>query len=116
MRAARFSIRSVLTVIGILAVALAVLRHPSYLWANTAFTAALAAVVAAVVNVVIGRGARRAYWFGFALFGGTHLAICTTPLLSESVCPRLLTEPMLDVLFTGSWFLSIPSRSRESPA
>ncbi len=99
MRAARFSIGSLLAVIGILAVALAALRNPSYLWANAAFTAALAAVLAAVVSTVFGRGARRAYWLGFALFGGTYLAICSTPVLRDSVCPRLVTEPMLDMLY-----------------
>jgi hypothetical protein len=95
----RFSIGNMLALIAILGVALAALRSPSYLWANAAFTAALAAVVAAVVNTVFGRGARRAYWFGFAIFGGTYLAICSTPGLRESVCPRLVTEALLDVLY-----------------
>jgi drug/metabolite transporter (DMT)-like permease len=99
MRATRFSIGSLLAVIGILGVALAALRNPSYLWATAAFTAALAAVVAAVVNTVLGRGARRAYWLGFALFGGTYLLILSMPALRDSVCPRIVTEAILDVIY-----------------
>jgi hypothetical protein len=86
-------------VIGILGVALAALRNPSYLWANAAFTAALMGVVAAVVNSIVGRGARRAYWLGFALFGGTYLAICSTPVLRDSVCPHLVTEAIFDMVY-----------------
>src|SRR5271155_629244 len=92
MRATRFSIGSLLMVIGILGVALAALRNPSYLWANAAFTAALVAVAAAVVNTVYGRGGRRAYWLGFALFGGTYLSIYSMPALDNSGCTRLVTE------------------------
>jgi hypothetical protein len=99
MRATRVSIGSLLAVIGIFGVALAALRNPSYLWANAAFTTALAAVMAAVVNTVFGRGSRRAYWIGFALFGGIYLSICSMPALRDSVCPRLVTEAILDVVY-----------------
>jgi hypothetical protein len=103
VRATRFSIGNLLAVIAILGVALAAMRNPSYLWANATFTVALAAIVAAVVNVVVGRGARRAYWLGFALFGGTYLAICSIPLLRDTVCPHLVTEAVFDMIypFTG---------------
>jgi hypothetical protein len=99
MRATRFSIGSLLALIAILGVALAALRSPSYLWANAAFTVALAAIVAAIVNVVLARGADRAYWLGFALFGGTYLAICSTPVLRDTVCPHLVTEAVFDMIY-----------------
>jgi hypothetical protein len=99
MRVTRFSIGSLLAVIAIVGVAMAALRNPSYLWANAAFTAALLAVVAAVVNAIVGKGARRAYWLGFALFGGVYLAVCSIPALRDSVCPHLVTEAIFDMVY-----------------
>jgi hypothetical protein len=112
MRATRFSIGSLLAVIGIFGVALAALRNPSYLWANAAFTTALLAVTAAVVNTVYGRGGKRAYWLGFALFGGTYLSICSIPALCDLVCPRLVTEAILSVIYP---FMAPHTPSPSSP-
>jgi hypothetical protein len=99
MRLPRFSIANLLALIAILAVALAALRSPSYLWANVTFSLALCAVVVAAINVVYGRGASRAYWLGFVLCGGVYLAVCSLPGLRESVCTRLATEPVFDLLY-----------------
>ncbi len=99
MRLPRFSIANLLALIAILAVALAALRSPSYLWANVTFSFALGAVVLAVINVVYSRGAGRAYWLGFALCGGVYLAICSLPGVRESVCTRLATEAVLDFIY-----------------
>ena len=99
MRRPHFTIASLLAVIGILGVALAALRNPSYLWANVTFSLAFAALVLAIINAVYGRGARRAYWVGFTLCGGTYFAVCWMPGLHESVCPRLATEVIFDFLY-----------------
>jgi hypothetical protein len=99
MRGPRFSIGTLLAVIAILGVAMAALRNPSYLWAALTFTAALLAVLAATASAIFARGARRAYWLGFSLFGGTYLAICTAPGLHDAVCPRLATEALFDFLY-----------------
>ena len=99
MRRPRFSIASLLAVIGILGVALAALRNPSYLWANVTFSLAFAVLVLAIVNAVYGRGARRAYWLGFTVCGGTYFAVCSMPGLRDSVCPRLATEVIFDLLY-----------------
>jgi hypothetical protein len=85
MRRPRLSIGSALTIIGILGVALAAFRDPSYLWANVTFSTAFAALVLAIVNVLYSRGARRAYWAGFALCGWAYFAICSVPGLRESL-------------------------------
>ena len=92
MRRPHFTIASLLAVIGVLGIALAALRNPSYLWANVTFSLALAALVLATINAVYGRGARRAYWLGFTLCGGTEPSDLLVPGLRESVCPRLATE------------------------
>jgi hypothetical protein len=99
MRLPRFSIASILAVIAIFAVALAALRNPSYLWASVTFSLALGALVVAIVNVSYGRAHSRAYWLGFSLFGGIYFAICSLPGLHDSVCPRLATEVVLDLLY-----------------
>jgi hypothetical protein len=99
MRRPRSSIGSALRIIGILGVALAAFRDPSYLWANITFSTAFAALVLAIVNVLYSRGARRAYWTGFALCGWAYFAICSVPGLRESLCPRLVTEVIFDVLY-----------------
>ncbi len=99
MRLPRFSIASALAVIAILAVALAALRSPSYLWANVTFSLALGALVVGIVNVIYGRDVGRAYWVGFSLCGGIYLAICTLPGLRDSGCPRLATEVVFDFLY-----------------
>jgi hypothetical protein len=99
MRMPRFSISTLLVVIAILGVAMAALRSPSYLWANVTFTIALLAILTAVASAIVARGAHRAYWLGFSLFGGTYLAICAGPGLNEAVCPRLATETLLDFVY-----------------
>ena len=99
MRLPRFSIANGLVVIAILAVALAALRTPSYLWANVTYSIALGAVVVAIVNFVYGREARRAYWLGFSLCGGIYLTVCSVPVLRDSVGSRLVTEAILDFLY-----------------
>src|SRR5262249_47811250 len=99
LRRPRFSIASLLVVIGILGVALAALRNPSYLWANVTFTMAFASLVLAIVNPISGRAARRAYWLGFPVSGGAYFAVCSLPGLRDSVCPRLATEVIFDLLY-----------------
>ena len=99
MRRPHFTIASLLAVIGILGVALAALRNPSYLWANVtsrrhsppsswqSSTPSMAEEPAVPDRV------------GFTLCGGTYFAVCWMPGLHESVCPRLATEVIFDFLY-----------------
>jgi len=84
MRRPHFSIASLLVVIGVLGIALAAFRNPSYLWANVTFSVAFAAIVLAIINTIYGRSANRAYWLGFALRGGTYFATCTVPEMIQA--------------------------------
>jgi hypothetical protein len=99
MRLPRFKIGDGLALIAILAVALAALRTPSYLWANVTYSLALGAVVVAIVNFVYGREASRAYWLGFSLCGGIYLTVWSVPMLRDSVGSRLVTETILDFIY-----------------
>jgi hypothetical protein len=94
-----FSIASGLAITGIVGVALAALRDPSYLWANVTFSITLTVLVLAVINALYGRGARRAHWLGFALCGWSYFMICSVPGLRDSLCPRPVTEVILDLLY-----------------
>jgi hypothetical protein len=95
-----FSIRGLIIVIAILGVALAALRSPSLLVANAVFSLALGSLLVATVNVVIsGWEAGRAYWLGFFCAGGVYFAVCFIPGLRESICPRLVTEAVLDFAY-----------------
>jgi hypothetical protein len=91
MRAPRFSIGSLLTVIGILGVGMAALRRPAPVWASVIYTVAVTAIVAGACNAIVGRGARRAYWIGFALFGGAYIYLTGGS--------ELVTEPLLDLAY-----------------
>jgi len=95
----QFSIASLFVVIGILSIALAAFRQPSYMWANVTFTVAFAAIVLAIINIIYGQGASRAYWVGFLLCGGTYFTICTVPGIRDTLCPRLATEVVLDLIY-----------------
>jgi hypothetical protein len=99
MRLPRFSIANLLAVIGILGVALAALRNPSHMWANVTFSVAFATLIVAIVNAVYGRGEGRAYWLGFTLCGGAYFAVCWLPGLRDSLCPRLASEVLFDILY-----------------
>jgi len=95
----RFTIAQLFAVIAVCGVAFAALRSPSYLWANALYTTAFAALVIAAINVVYGRGGSRAYWAGFLIAGAVYFIAYSVPSLREPVCPRLFTEPILDLIY-----------------
>jgi hypothetical protein len=92
MRRPRFSIGSLLAFVAIFALGLAALRTPTRVLASAIHTVAAVAVVTGVSFAIIGRGARRAYWIGFSLFGGAYL-------LHTLGSQHLLTDPLLDLLY-----------------
>ena len=57
------------------------------------------ALVVGIINLIYGRNAGRADRVGFSLCGGIYLAICSLPGLRDSVCPRLATEVVFDLLY-----------------
>ena len=91
----RFSLAGMLGLLAACGVAFAAMRSPSNLWANALVTAALAALVIALINLRYSRDGRRAYWLGFALCGWIYFAASYSDILG----PRLLTTAMLDLLY-----------------
>ena len=81
----RHSIRTLMAFIVVSAIGLAALRRADEFWAGMLLMAALAAVGAAVLGAAILQGRERAWWAGFAFFGGGYLARHLRPLAERFV-------------------------------
>jgi len=99
----RFSIASLLGLIVFVAIAVAALRAASDGWDCALFTTTLAMLLVAVLLAVHRADKRRAFWLGFALFGGAYLLASLVPQIE----PRLLTKKGLAYLDS-----KVPGRSQ----
>jgi hypothetical protein len=79
MRRVRFSIASLILVIVFVAVGIAALRAATEIWDAGLFGTTLGILLISVLLAVHRAGRRRAYWLGFALFGGTYLVATLVP-------------------------------------
>ena len=70
----RISIRTLMAFVLVSAVGLAALRNASDPWAEMMLLVALVAAGVAVLGAALMRGRERAWWLGFAVFGGGYLA------------------------------------------
>jgi hypothetical protein len=98
MRRARASIAMLLAYVALVAVGLAALRVSSRLWANVGFSLAVTSLVAAIAGVIYRRGAGRAFWVGFALFGWSYLIMAFGPSPYNAWRDLLVTTPVLVIL------------------
>jgi hypothetical protein len=94
MRRIRFNIASLLVVVLFLAVGTAALRESNEVWDSGVFTLTLAVLLTSILLAIHRREARRAFWMGFALFGGGYLALS----LVLSIESRLATTKTLAYL------------------
>ena len=92
----RISIRTLMAFVVVSAVGLAALRAASDLWAGLLLLVALAAVGVAILGAAFMGGAERAWWAGFALFGGGYLALAVGPCLSDTYQSSLGTTHLLN--------------------
>jgi hypothetical protein len=88
MKRIRFSIGSLLVAVLAAGVGFAALRESTDVWDSGVFTVAVASFLLAALLALHREGPRRAFWLGFALFGGTYLVASLLP----SVESRLLTS------------------------
>ena len=79
----RISIRILMAFIFVAGVGLAALRNANEFWAGMMLLLALAAVGIAVLGGLFSRGRERAWWVGFAVFGGGYLIVSLFPLGAE---------------------------------
>jgi MFS family permease len=108
----RFSLSAMLLVIACFAVTCASLRFASGLLASIAFTSAVAALLFAVLGAVFRGGPERAFWIGFAVFGGGYLVFAFAPWFHGDTSPQapmLLTSRLLALVHP-------PLQHPESPA
>src|SRR5438552_3256965 len=95
----RFSILSLMGLVGVIAIGIAALRSPSPLWANGLFTLAILACLASVIYAIYSKGRRRAFGVGFAICGWVNLTLSFAPGFDNQVAPHLLTTAVLDGLY-----------------
>jgi hypothetical protein len=91
MKRIRFSIASLLVVVFFLAVGCAALRESTDLWESAAFTLTLGVLLASILLALHRTAKKRAFWIGFALWGGSYLGLSLFP----SIDSRLLTTKAL---------------------
>lgn len=88
--------------IGLLAVGFAALRSGSEMWARGLLMSALVILAFSLIGVVYRDGVRRAWWFGFALFGWGYMALTVSPWLDDEVGAKLPTHRVLLDVFQES--------------
>ncbi len=94
----RFSIRGMMIVILLLAMAFAGLRTPTRLWANVWYSMTLFGIAIAIPLAVAEHEGRRLFWIGFAVCGWVYFLIALAPWIEEQTGYRLATTTVLDVI------------------
>jgi hypothetical protein len=91
----RFSIRSLMALICLVAVGSAALLQANPVLLGVLLVAALYSVGAAILSACMLRKRERHFSAAYALFAGAYLLIAFGPALSESVAPLLITTQLL---------------------
>ncbi len=94
MRRFRFTIGSLVMLVLLLGVGFAALRESNDLWDSSIFSLTLGVLLISILLAVHRTEKRRAFWFGFALFGSAYLGLSLVP----SVESRLITTRALAYL------------------
>ena len=79
MRGFRFRIGSLMGIVLVLAIGFAALKNASATWASAIFLLTCGVLGLAVIGAICRRGADRAGWLGFALFGWGYMALAFWP-------------------------------------
>ncbi len=90
----RFSLASLLALVGFIAVGLAALRDASEWVAQAFFTLTLAALAFGLLGTIVRR--EHAAWIGFSLFGWGYFLAAFAPVLEVEIAPFLLTTKAID--------------------
>lgn len=90
----RFTIRGLIALVTLVAVAVAALRDGSAFWDSVTFSATLFILVSSILSAIHFSGRSRAFWIGFALCGSVYFGVSLLP----EVRTRLLTTRALAYL------------------
>lgn len=76
-------------------IAIASLKNASELWAGILLSLVLGVLATSLLAFLNRRGAIRAFWQGFAIFGWGYLVLSSAPWFAEQVAPKLPTTALL---------------------
>ncbi len=94
----RLSLRTLMAFILVAAVGLAALRNANDLWAGMMLMLALTSVGVSILGAALLRGCERAWWLGFAVFGGGYLAVSVGPWVGDAFRQQLSTTHLIGEL------------------
>lgn len=106
----RFSIRGVLLVTGLVAMALAALANPSRFWLGTIYGVALLLLFVGILGMIYRREHARAFWTGFVIFGFGYLGLNFGPFagLSSKLPTTLILEYVNERMLAQRLFTPAP--------
>lgn len=106
------SIAGLMLVVASVGLGIAAMSRPTRLWGAILFSSATAILLGAVVAALMGRGRRRGFWTGFAIFGWGYLTLQYGPWFETQVGPYTFPTALLDVLYP---VVSSPAASPPAP-
>jgi hypothetical protein len=92
----RVTLAGLMGVVIVLGVGLAALKNASEEWAGAVRLMTLGMLATSILGAGYSRGARRAWWLGFALVGWGYEALASAPWSSPQTLP---SHTLLDVLY-----------------
>jgi hypothetical protein len=95
----RFSIAGLLLFVLAAGIGLAALRRPSSLAANAIYSLLLLSLGIAFIGMLYRSGPTQAFWTGFLAFGSLYAVMSLAPWFHQDLGHRLITMPLLDVLY-----------------
>jgi hypothetical protein len=91
----RFSIAKLMGFVGVIALGIAALRAASDLWVGIVVLVTAALLGFAMIGIAYRREGKRAWWFGFALFGWGYWVMAAGPWFAKEIGARLPTSQFL---------------------
>src|SRR5262245_26291108 len=107
----RFSIAKLMCVIFIIGLGIAALRNASDEWAGGALLTTIGLLGLALIGIAYRRERKRAWWFGFSLFGWGYLTITMGPWFVQEISPKLPMAQFLTYLHGKLQPSSVPISS-----
>lgn len=99
----RFTIARLMIVVGFCAVALAAWHGANDIWAGIMMSLLFLALGTAALGAIQRRGAKRAFWLGFLIYGAGYATLAFVPWFSEQIAPKL---PVSQVVAQIYWRIS----------
>lgn len=99
MKWLRVSISRLLAFVALASLTFAAIKVATPAWAGALYSLTFFALIASLLGIGFGRGARRVYWTGFAALGWGYMALNYLPLHNRYFGPLLLSPNLFDDLY-----------------